>query len=219
MSSSWVGEEVVALLQRLQLLEGEGVDGAHEAQLPFEVSGPGGGVGARRQRRAGGDHGVRRLAVELPAHRLLRRLQSQAGLGRLQLHPSGAFPQLAQAPLGRVAAAAEAVEGGHPLGGGPELGVAALAEVGQGGVDLGQPLVEMGTEAVEAGPGGQQSRPAGLRLLAAGGRTRQAGLHLGQAAGQGRAAVVEAGGPHLQLGPERDQALGPGLDARAVGPL
>ena len=30
---------------------------------------------------------------------------------------------------------------------------------------------------------------------------------------------MEAGGPHLQLGPEGDQALGPGLDAGAVGPL
>ena len=105
------------------------------------------------------------------------------------------------------------------LGQGPDLGVAALAEVGEGDVDLGQTAVEMGSEAVEAGPGGEQPRPPGLGLLAAGGGAGQPGFHLGQPAGEGGAAVVEAGRPHLQLGPERDQALGPGLDPGPVGPL
>ncbi len=73
-------DELVALLESGVLLQGQGVDRAHEPQLPLQLAGPAGGAAARRQRGALRGAQRLRLAVELPAHRLGQSLQPRLHL-------------------------------------------------------------------------------------------------------------------------------------------
>ena len=78
-------EERVALLERLELLERERVDRAHEPQLALELADAGVRCDALGQRRAlRGDRGVG-LAVEVAAQGLDRGLEAQLDLGLVEL--------------------------------------------------------------------------------------------------------------------------------------
>ena len=89
------GEELVALLEGLVLLEGEGLIGPMRRR---SRSSPGPARrGALGQRRALGGHGRVRLDVEVAPQRLDVGLEAQPGLGVLELGP---LEQLARPPAG-----------------------------------------------------------------------------------------------------------------------
>ena len=149
----------MALLQGGELLQGQRVDGAEDAQLALELAGPGRRRGALGQRRALGGHGHGRLDVVLAAQRLHGGLQAQAGLGLVELHPAGLLAHLLQPALGVGPLAAVTVELG---GGGPHLLALAVALLGKvvvlgvehdlvAGHDLVQP-VEGGERGLEPEP-------------------------------------------------------------------
>ena len=94
-------EELVALLQRLVLLEGERVDRAHQPQLALELADP----GHRRGLPSGSSgrsarHGGVGLDVEVAAQRLDRGLDAQLGLGLVELGPLQPLAELAELLLG-----------------------------------------------------------------------------------------------------------------------
>src|SRR5207237_5025926 len=103
-------EEGVSLAEGGVLLEGEGVDGAHEAQLALELAHPVGRAGARRKLRARGDDGHVGLALELATYGVDSGLQAHPGLGLLELAPPGSLPYLLQVSLRRGALASDLLE-------------------------------------------------------------------------------------------------------------
>ena len=82
------------------LLEGEGVDRAHQAQLALELGPAAGGAGSRRQRRTCRPAYGFGLALEVPADGLHDRLQAQATFRLVQLGPVDALARFAQLPFG-----------------------------------------------------------------------------------------------------------------------
>ena len=113
----------MALLELLVLLEGQRVDGAHEAELALELAQAGGGRDALGQLGGRGVDGGLGLAVELAAAHLDGGLEAQAGLGLVDLGPTGPLAHLFEAALLVDPLAAEHVEAvgdrpGRPRSGG-----------------------------------------------------------------------------------------------------
>ena len=204
-------EELVALLERLVLLEGQRVDRAHDPQLALELADAGGGVGAVGELGALGGHGDVGLDVEVAADGLDRGLDAHLDLGLLDLGPLEALALLGERLLLVGAAVAELVELGGHVAGGLGLAAAALAEVVELLLDDRAAVGDERAEALEGGLGLVELLAAGRGGFALGGGALEAALDLGQAAGEELAALGDGRrcGPRGRCGGRRRRRPAP----------
>ena len=205
----------MALLQGLELLEGERVDRTHDPQLAFEIAHPRRRRDPLRQLGALGGHRLCRLLVEITAQSFDRGFDPQLGLGILELDPLQSLAQLTEMLLGLGSLASQRIELGR--NGTSRLGLAPapLAQIDEDGVDLGRAFGHESHEAFGGNLLDVQLYPAvgGGRSL--GGRAFETLLELGQAPAQELTAFVDRGGADLDVGPQGANLGRPFLDVSA----
>ena len=103
-------EELVTLLQFAELLEGQRIDGSHEAQFALEIPHPGDGRDALGNLRSLGGLGHFRFDVEIPPQRLDRCLETHPHLCLVDVDPTSALALLVELAFGVDAFATGVVE-------------------------------------------------------------------------------------------------------------
>ena len=197
-------EERVALLQGVELLEGERVDRPHQAKLALQVAHPPGGRRPLGQHRQLGGHRPLGLDVVLATQGLDGLLDAQLDLGLLDLGAALALAQLFELLLGRAAGATVPVERGGDGTGLLALATATLLQLGEVGVDHGAPRPEQLAQRVDRAEAALQQLSPFSSLSAGHGVGSEAALGLGQAGREEALALLQSGGAHRQIAPTTD---------------
>ena len=192
----------MALVERLELFEGEWVYGSHDLELGLELLDPAIGGHALIELRAGCGYGDVRREPMLVTEALDRTLETGAQLGLLDIIFGGDQPKLLETTLGHTPLPTKIIE---PSGYGLSclgLSPAPVAGLSQRGIDDEQPLVD------DHGNSCENARRSIERLLLSvhcrplNGITLQPLAELGQSAPKAQAALFEGRGPHLQIDAE-----------------
>ena len=196
-------EELVALLQRFELLERERVDRSHDPQLALELADTSVRRDALGQRRALGGHGAFGLCIEVASQGLDGGLDPQLGLGVVDLGAPGVLAHLVERPLVARPLLAQAIETRRDLAGRLGLPATALAQLGQLGLDHRGARLDESGEPLDGELHPLELDAAALGGLALGHVARQALLDLGGPSPKELPAFVERGGAHLDVGAQR----------------
>ena len=121
-SSTWALEELVALAELRELLQGQGVDRPEGGQLGLQLLDSGGRVDALGQLRGRGGQGLLRRAGQLVAQRLDHRLPPDGGLDQVQLDLLQPAPRRGQLVLAGRPLATELLQAGARRPGPPPAG-------------------------------------------------------------------------------------------------
>ncbi len=201
-------QERVPFFERRVLLEGERVDGAHEADLALQLARTGRGAGTGRQWRAFGTLERLGLAIEFPAYRLGERLEAPLHLCLLQLVAGDLFSDRRELSFHARAFAAQRLEVVRSKSQGLGLRLAHLAQSAEGDLQGRQPGADNEAEPGDRTGHGVKAHAPMSGLLAFCGVTGQSLLYLGEASAEKGPPFLDGGGAHLEVPPQRGHSAG-----------
>ncbi len=202
-------------MQRLELLEGQRVDGTHEPQLTFELADSGGGRHALGQLRAGGLDGFAGRAAVVAAQRFERRLEAEIDLGPIDVELLESGPRLGELSLGHRPIATQRLELGRCRTGLVGQALVAIAKRAQLTVDRMQPALELDGQLVGQPEAALEIDPTTPGALTFGLETAEATLDLGLTVAQELPALLDCCGAHLEIGAQGGNGASPLVEARA----
>ncbi len=192
-------QKAMALQKGGVLLQGQRIDGAHEAQLALELRPPARGAGPGRERRAFSAPHRFGFAVEIPPDRFDDSLQPDPAFGLVELGAIDTLAHFAKLSFGGAALAAQLFEAFSPglarLGLGPSGGTQPVEDF----IELAVALDSQSHQAVGHRHCQLQLVPPGGRFIALCHVTPEPPLHLVEAAARDRAPLVEGGSPDFDI--------------------
>ena len=205
-------KELMSLVELVELLEGERVDRPEEPELALELTHPTGGRGPLGQLGQGRLLSGLGLDVEVTPQRLDRGLETEAGLGLIEIGAMGALARGLEGAFRLHPGATYLVELRGHLPDLVALPSAALAQFGVDRFDLLETGRDIGRQALH-----RQQRTLDLEsaVLSAAARVPvgiETGLGLGDTPTEELLALAESGSPHLEIAPSRGEHRGAGLD-------
>jgi len=201
-------EELVPFFERRVLLEGERVDGAHEADLALQLACTGRGAGTRRQWRAFGTLERLGLAIEFPAYRLGERLEAPLHLSLLQLVAGDLLPDCRELSFHARAFAPQGLEVVGRKAQGLGLRLAHLAQSAEGGLQGRQPGADNEAQPRDRTGHCVEAHATMGGLLAFCDVTGQSLLDLGKTSAEKGPPFLDSGGAHLEVPPQRRHRTG-----------